>query len=62
MWEDLTDLTTHHLTEYPHQILLNTVDNVSAYSWTTHTCKSSRLGKLLAMFFSGTYKWVHPWE
>ena len=35
--------------QYP--VLLNIADNISAHNWTTHTCKSSRLGRLLARFF-----------
>ena len=42
---------SENVTEDPHPILLNGVDNMSANSWTVHTCKGSRLGKLLAKFF-----------
>ena len=35
----------------PFPIILNSCDNTSAHSWTTHACKSSKLGKLLARFF-----------
>merc|ERR1712086_1116135 len=38
-------------TDDPHPVLLNAVDNTSAHSWTTNTCKSSRIGRLLAKFF-----------
>ena len=47
---DLTVFTTYCLTEDPHPILLNVVDNMSAHSWTTHTYKSSRNSKLNAKF------------
>jgi len=45
-------ITTENVTDDPYPILLNVVDNTSAHSWTTHTCKSSLLGKLLAKFLS----------
>ena len=46
----LTLITTERFTSDPHPVLLNIVDNTSADSWTTHTCKGSHLGKLLANF------------
>ena len=46
----LTVVTTERFTDDPHPVLLNIVDNTSAHSWTTHTCKASHLGKLLAKF------------
>ena len=47
----LTVVTIENVTDYPHPILLNIADNTSAHSWTMHTCKSSRLGRLLARLF-----------
>ena len=47
----LTVIMLENPTDDPFPILLNAVDNTSAHSWTTHTCKSSHLGKLLARFF-----------
>jgi hypothetical protein len=35
----------------PHPVLLNVTDNASALSWTNHTCRKSKLGRLLAQFF-----------
>ena len=46
-----TVITTEHFTDDPHPVLLSMADNTSADSWTTHTCKSSILGRLLAKFF-----------
>jgi hypothetical protein len=42
---------TTNVTEDPHPVLLNITDNASALSWTLHTCKRSRIGRLLARFF-----------
>jgi hypothetical protein len=42
---------TTNATEDPHPVLLNITDNASALSWTLHTCKRSRIGRLLACFF-----------
>ena len=47
----LTVIMTENVTDDPYPILLNIADNTSAHSWTIHTCKSSRLGKLLARLF-----------
>ena len=47
----LTVIMTENVTDDPYPILLNIADNTSAHSWTMHTCKSSRLGKLLARLF-----------
>ena len=47
----LTVVMTRHVTDDPHPILLNIADNTSAHSWTTHSCKSSKLGRLLARLF-----------
>ena len=47
----LTVITAEHVTYDHHPILLNIADNTSAHSWTMHTCKSSRLGRLLARLF-----------
>ena len=46
----LTVVLTEHVTDDPHPVLLNAVDNTSAHSWTKNTCKSSRVGRLLANF------------
>ena len=46
-----TVITTEYVTDDPHPVLLSMADNTSADSWTTHTCKSSILGRLLAKFF-----------
>ena len=46
----LVVVLTENATDDPHPVLLNIVDNTSAHSWTTHTCKGSHLGKLLAKF------------
>ena len=47
----LTALKTGNYTSDPHPDLLNMTDNTSAHSWSNHTCKNSRLRKLLAKFF-----------
>ena len=47
----LTILKLEKVTDDPHPILLNMTDNISALNWTRHTCKSSKIGKLLARFF-----------
>ena len=47
----LTVIMTENVTDDPCPLLLNIADNTSAHSWTMHTCKSSRLGKLLARLF-----------
>ena len=47
----LTVITAENVREDPHPILLNIADNTSAYSWTMHACKSSRLGRLVARLF-----------
>jgi hypothetical protein len=39
------------ITDNPHPILLNITDNISALNWTIHTCKLSKLSRLLARFF-----------
>jgi hypothetical protein len=43
--------TTKNITDHPHTVLLNLTDNASALSWTNHTCRNSKLGRLLAQFF-----------
>ncbi len=35
----------------PHPVLLNMTNNASALSWINHTCRNSKLGRLLAQFF-----------
>ena len=57
----LTIVMTENVTDDPHPVLLNVADNTSAHSWTMHTCKSSRLGRLLARWFL-TFSWIHLWE
>jgi hypothetical protein len=39
------------ITNDPHPVLFNMTDNVSALSWTNHTCRKSKRGRLLAWFF-----------
>ncbi len=43
--------TTKNITNDPHPVLLNVTNNASALSWTNHTCRKSKLGRLLAQFF-----------
>ncbi len=43
--------TTPNITDDPYPVLLNITDNSSALSWTLHTCKRSRIGRLLGRFF-----------
>ena len=47
----LTVIMTESVTDDPYPVLLNVADNTAAHAWTMHTCKSSRLGKLLAKLF-----------
>ncbi len=42
---------TRSITNNPHPVLLNVTDNTSALSWTNHTCRKSKLGRLLVQFF-----------
>ncbi len=42
---------TKSITNDPHPVLLNVTINASALSWTNHTCRKSKLGRLLAQFF-----------
>ena len=44
-------LRTTKVTDDPHPVLLNITDNSSALSWTLHTCKRSKVGRLLGRFF-----------
>ncbi len=44
-------IKTTVITEDPHPVLLNITDNMSAFNWTIHTCKHSKLVCLLAHFF-----------
>jgi hypothetical protein len=39
------------VTDDPYPVILSITDNSSALSWTCHTCKRSRVGRLLACFF-----------
>ncbi len=44
-------ITTTKITDDPHPVLLNIIDNASALSWTNqHTCRKSKIGLLLAQF------------
>jgi len=45
-------VTTALATDDPYPVLLNLTDNTSALSWTTGACKKSKVGRLLARFFS----------
>ena len=54
-------------TKDPHPVVLNITDNKSALSWTTHACKKSKTGRLLARVFCSflmnsplgiTSKWI----
>ena len=47
----LTVVMAENVTDDSHPVLLNIADNTSACSWKMHTCKSSRLGRLLARLF-----------
>jgi hypothetical protein len=42
---------TSPLTNNPHPVILNVTNNLSALSWTHHTCKQSKIGQMLAHFF-----------
>ena len=42
---------TRSIMNDPHPVLLNMTNYVSALSWTNHTCRKSKLGRLLAQFF-----------
>jgi hypothetical protein len=42
---------TSPITDDPHPVILNVTDNSSELSWTLHTCKRSKIGKILAHFF-----------
>jgi hypothetical protein len=43
--------TMPDITDDPHPVLLNVTNNSLALSWTLHTCKRSRIGRLLGHFF-----------
>jgi hypothetical protein len=43
--------TTKSITNDLHPFLLNVTGNTSALSWTNHTCRKSKLGRLLPWFF-----------
>ncbi len=60
-------VTTTSATDDPYPVLLNLTDNASALSWTTGSCKKSKVGRLLARFFCSlminlplgiNYKWI----
>ena len=42
---------TRHVTDDPNPVLLNVTDNTSALNWTLHSCKTSKIGRMLARFF-----------
>jgi hypothetical protein len=42
---------TSPVTDDPHPVILNVTNNSSALSWTLHTCKLLKIGKMLACFF-----------
>jgi len=42
---------TSTVTDDPYPVILSITDNSLALSWTRHTCKRSRVGRLLARFF-----------
>jgi hypothetical protein len=44
-------IQTTTVTDDPYPVILSITDNTSALSWTRHTCKHSRVGRLLARFF-----------
>ena len=44
-------LTSTNLVDDPYPVILNMTDNISVSNWTTHTCKHSQIGRLLACFF-----------
>ncbi len=44
-------LMTRSITKDPYPVLLNMINNASTLSWTNHTCRKSKPGKLLARFF-----------
>ncbi len=44
-------VTTMSATNDPYPVLLNVTDNALALSWTTGSCKKSKVGCLLARFF-----------
>ncbi len=44
-------LRTTNITDDPHPVLLNIADNSSALLWMLHTCKRSKVGRLLGRFF-----------
>jgi hypothetical protein len=42
---------TSSISDDPHPVILNIINNSSALSWTLHTCKRSKIGQMLAHFF-----------
>jgi hypothetical protein len=42
---------TSPVTDNPHPVILNITNNSSTLSWTLHTCKQSKTGRMLAHFF-----------
>jgi hypothetical protein len=42
---------TRSIMNDPHPVLLNVTNNTSTLSWTNHTCRKLKLGRLLVRFF-----------
>ncbi len=42
---------TSPVTNDPHPVILNITNNSSTLSWTLHTCKRSKIGQMIALFF-----------
>jgi hypothetical protein len=42
---------TSPVTDNPHPVILNVTNNSSTLSWTLHTCKQSKIRRMLACFF-----------
>ena len=44
-------ITTTNVTEDPYPVILNITNNASAQSWTNHTCRISKIRRLIACLF-----------
>ena len=44
-------ILTSSITNNPHPVLLNVTNNTSLLSWTSGTCRKSKIGRLLTRFF-----------
>jgi hypothetical protein len=42
---------TSPVTDNPHPVILSVTNNSCTLSWTLHTCKQSKIGRMLARFF-----------